>query len=180
MLRLVFSGFEVRRSTLRLYNSVQVKVANRAAGVGRFFGLLDRFLEFLFQEITRMFLGFYRLAKDRFPAAILLFHRLGSLLKVIEHLGLDGGSMGNDSFRRGIDIQRATPQFIPSPGTLANYRKVFRREFFWTAVKNSFTNIISRLQEKVSAAPPFGEKGRAWKSRPVTGSHSDPTMPTYY
>jgi len=43
------------------------------------------------------------------------------------------------SFRRGIDIQRPTPQFLPSPGTLANYRKVFRRDFFWTAVKNSFT-----------------------------------------
>jgi N,N'-diacetylchitobiose transport system permease protein len=43
------------------------------------------------------------------------------------------------SFRRGIDIQRATPQFVPSPGTLANYRKVFRRDFFWTAVKNSLT-----------------------------------------
>jgi N,N'-diacetylchitobiose transport system permease protein len=43
------------------------------------------------------------------------------------------------SFRRGIDIQRATPQFLPSPGTLANYRKVFRRDFFFTAVKNSFT-----------------------------------------
>jgi N,N'-diacetylchitobiose transport system permease protein len=43
------------------------------------------------------------------------------------------------SFRRGIDIQRPTPQFLPNPGTLANYRKVFRREFFWTAVKNSFT-----------------------------------------
>ncbi len=43
------------------------------------------------------------------------------------------------SFRRGIDIQQPTPQFLPNPGTLANYRKVFRREFFWTAVKNSFT-----------------------------------------
>jgi len=43
------------------------------------------------------------------------------------------------SFRRGIDIQKATPQFVPSPGTLANYRKVFRRDFFWTAVKNSLT-----------------------------------------
>jgi len=43
------------------------------------------------------------------------------------------------SFRRGVDIQQPTPQFLPNPGTLANYRKVFRREFFWTAVKNSFT-----------------------------------------
>ena len=43
------------------------------------------------------------------------------------------------SFRRGVDIQKATPQFVPSPGTLANYRKVFDRDFFWTAVKNSLT-----------------------------------------
>jgi N,N'-diacetylchitobiose transport system permease protein len=43
------------------------------------------------------------------------------------------------SFRRGVDIQKATPQFVPSPGTLANYRKVFKRDFFWTAVKNSLT-----------------------------------------
>jgi N,N'-diacetylchitobiose transport system permease protein len=43
------------------------------------------------------------------------------------------------SFRRGIDIQKATPQFVPSPGTLNNYRKVFERDFFWTAVKNSLT-----------------------------------------
>jgi N,N'-diacetylchitobiose transport system permease protein len=43
------------------------------------------------------------------------------------------------SFRRGVDIQKATPQFVPSPGTLQNYRKVFERDFFWTAVKNSLT-----------------------------------------
>jgi N,N'-diacetylchitobiose transport system permease protein len=43
------------------------------------------------------------------------------------------------SFRRGVDIQKATPQFVPAPGTLANYRKVFERDFFWTAVKNSLT-----------------------------------------
>jgi N,N'-diacetylchitobiose transport system permease protein len=43
------------------------------------------------------------------------------------------------SFRRGVDIQKATPQFVPSPGTLGNYRKVFTRDFFWTAVKNSLT-----------------------------------------
>ncbi|MEA3184497.1 MAG: N,N-diacetylchitobiose transport system permease protein, partial [Ilumatobacteraceae bacterium] len=43
------------------------------------------------------------------------------------------------SFRRGVDIQRPTPEFVPSPGTLQNYRKVFHRDFFWTAVKNSLT-----------------------------------------
>jgi N,N'-diacetylchitobiose transport system permease protein len=43
------------------------------------------------------------------------------------------------SFRRGVDIQQPTPQFLPNPGTLANYRKVFARDFFRTAAKNSLT-----------------------------------------
>ena len=41
------------------------------------------------------------------------------------------------SFRRGVDIQSPHPSFVPFPGTLANYRKVFERDYFWTAVKNS-------------------------------------------
>ena len=41
------------------------------------------------------------------------------------------------SFRRGVDVQSPTPSFLPVPGTLANYRKVFQRDFFWTAMKNS-------------------------------------------
>jgi N,N'-diacetylchitobiose transport system permease protein len=41
------------------------------------------------------------------------------------------------SFRRGVDIQSPTPSFLPFPGTLANYQKVFERDFFWTALKNS-------------------------------------------
>jgi N,N'-diacetylchitobiose transport system permease protein len=41
------------------------------------------------------------------------------------------------SFRRGVDIQSRDPSFIPFPGTLNNYRRVFERDFFWTAVKNS-------------------------------------------
>jgi N,N'-diacetylchitobiose transport system permease protein len=49
------------------------------------------------------------------------------------------------SFRRGVDIQRPTPEFVPSPGTLQNYRKVFHRDFFWTAVKNSLTVTLSVL-----------------------------------
>ena len=43
------------------------------------------------------------------------------------------------SFRRQVDVQKPTPQFVPSPGTLSNYRKVFTRDFFWTAVKNSLS-----------------------------------------
>ena len=42
------------------------------------------------------------------------------------------------SFRRGVDIQSPDPSFLPFPGTLGNYRKVFEREYFWTAVRNSF------------------------------------------
>src|SRR5215204_4651006 len=49
------------------------------------------------------------------------------------------------SFRRGVDIQRPTPQFVPSPGTLQNYRKVFERDYFWTAVRNSLTVTLSVL-----------------------------------
>jgi N,N'-diacetylchitobiose transport system permease protein len=41
------------------------------------------------------------------------------------------------SFRRGVDIHSRSPSFVPIPGTLANYRKVFERDFFWTAMRNS-------------------------------------------
>jgi N,N'-diacetylchitobiose transport system permease protein len=49
------------------------------------------------------------------------------------------------SFRRGVDILSPTPDFLPNPGTLQNYRKVFEREFFWTAVKNSLAVTLSVL-----------------------------------
>jgi N,N'-diacetylchitobiose transport system permease protein len=49
------------------------------------------------------------------------------------------------SFRRGVDILKPTPQFVPSPGTMQNYRKVFHRDFFWTAVKNSLMVTLSVL-----------------------------------
>jgi len=43
------------------------------------------------------------------------------------------------SFRRGVDVQSPVPQFLPDPATLNNYRKVFERDFFWTALRNSLT-----------------------------------------
>jgi N,N'-diacetylchitobiose transport system permease protein len=43
------------------------------------------------------------------------------------------------SFRRGVDIQSSSPSFLPFPGTLQNYRKVFRRDYFWTATRTSLT-----------------------------------------
>jgi N,N'-diacetylchitobiose transport system permease protein len=41
------------------------------------------------------------------------------------------------SFRRRVDVQSPDPAFLPFPGTLDNYRRVFERDFFWTALKNS-------------------------------------------
>lgn len=41
------------------------------------------------------------------------------------------------SFRRGSDIKSSTPSFLPTGATLANYRRVFERDYFWTAMRNS-------------------------------------------
>jgi N,N'-diacetylchitobiose transport system permease protein len=53
--------------------------------------------------------------------------------------------MLNTSFRRGVDIQSPDPQFLPAPGTLENYRKVFDRDFFWTAFRNSLTVTLATV-----------------------------------
>jgi len=47
--------------------------------------------------------------------------------------------MVNTSFRRGVEIQSPNPQFTPFPGTFDNYREVFSRDFFWTAMRNSLS-----------------------------------------
>lgn len=41
------------------------------------------------------------------------------------------------SFLPGSEIQSRTPRFFPVPGTLQNYGKVFERDYFWTALRNS-------------------------------------------
>ena len=41
------------------------------------------------------------------------------------------------AFRRRVDVQSPDPAFFPIPGTLANFRRVFDRPFFWTAVRTS-------------------------------------------
>lgn len=57
------------------------------------------------------------------------------------------------SFRRGVDIKSATPSFLPFPGTLGNYRKVFERDYFWTAMKNSL--IVTSLTLVLALAIAF-------------------------
>ena len=41
------------------------------------------------------------------------------------------------SFRRRVDVQSTSPDFVPNPGTLQNYRNAFGRDFFWESVRNS-------------------------------------------
>lgn len=57
------------------------------------------------------------------------------------------------SFRRGVDVQSPNPSFVPFPGTLENYRKVFERDFFWTAMKNSL--IVTVITVVVALAIAF-------------------------
>jgi len=41
------------------------------------------------------------------------------------------------SLRRNSEIRTLQPSFLPTNTTLNNYRSVFEREFFWTAMRNS-------------------------------------------
>ena len=41
------------------------------------------------------------------------------------------------SFRRNADVQTLNPSFLPTSPTLDNYRRVFERDYFWTAMGNS-------------------------------------------
>jgi N,N'-diacetylchitobiose transport system permease protein len=41
------------------------------------------------------------------------------------------------SFKRNSQLRTLDPEFLPTSPTLDNYRRVFERDFFWTAVRNS-------------------------------------------
>ncbi len=41
------------------------------------------------------------------------------------------------SFKRNSEVRTLTPQFLPRHPTLNNYRRVFERDYFWTAMRNS-------------------------------------------
>src|SRR5580692_7144464 len=113
----VVETFDSRRSL------VEVKIANGFAGIGRFFSFPDRFLELLFQKISGVFLRFHRLTEDGLATAVLFFHGLGSCLEIVEHLGLDGGGMGDNPFSRWIDLQHraaAGAGYIESRGVLCH------------------------------------------------------------
>jgi hypothetical protein len=62
-------------------------------------------LEFLFQQVRGVFLIFDGLAEDGVAAAVLLFHGSGSFFDVVEHLGFDGGGVGDYGLGLGIHFQ---------------------------------------------------------------------------
>ncbi len=41
------------------------------------------------------------------------------------------------SFKRNSELRTLDPEFLPTSPTVDNYRRVFERDFFWTAVRNS-------------------------------------------
>src|SRR4029077_9838870 len=89
----------------RLSTLVEIEVAYGLAGIGRFFGFADRFLEFLFQQFGGVLLRFHRLLEDGIPPAVLLFHGPCRLFHVVEHFGLDCRGMRYDRLRAGINLQ---------------------------------------------------------------------------
>jgi N,N'-diacetylchitobiose transport system permease protein len=60
--------------------------------------------------------------------------------------------MVTTSFRRGVDIQSPNPTFLPFPGTLENYRKVFERQYFWDALRTSLIVTLSVVMLAVFVA----------------------------
>ncbi len=56
------------------------------------------------------------------------------------------------SFRPGQELRTRTPSFLPTSLTLDNYGRVFEREYFWTAMKNSamVTGIVVGLALSVA------------------------------
>ena len=88
--------------------SIQVEITNRPAGIWRLFGLPQRLLEFLLQKIAGMFLGFDRLAKYGIAPTVLLFHGAGSIVKIVEHLGLDRSDVRDNSLAFGVNSKDGT------------------------------------------------------------------------
>jgi N,N'-diacetylchitobiose transport system permease protein len=60
--------------------------------------------------------------------------------------------MVNTSFQRTVDVQSPSPQLVPIPGTLDNYRRVFDREFFWSSVRNSLAVTLLTVALALSIA----------------------------
>ena len=76
--------------------------------------------------------------------------------------------MISTSFKTGQNILSDTPQWFPSPATLANYRDAIDRPYFWDNVKNSVIIVCSVVAISLAARVPRGARAgevpllRAW------------------
>src|SRR5512133_983832 len=92
-----------RSKTSRI--SVQVEVAN-ARRVGSIFGLLERLLKLLFQQVGRMLLRFDGLAEQRFFAFFLLPHRTGGVLHIRKRLRRNGRRVPHNGVSLGVYLDK--------------------------------------------------------------------------
>jgi FMN phosphatase YigB (HAD superfamily) len=94
---------------LRGFNPVliQIEIAYRLAGVGRFLGFAHGFLKLLFKQVRRVLLRLDRLPEDGIAPAVLLFHRPGSIVEIVEHLRLDWRNMRDYAFGFRIYLQHS-------------------------------------------------------------------------
>src|SRR5215471_4929745 len=68
--------------------SVQFKVPDRLACVGRFFRFFQSFLELLFEQVGGVLLGLDGLPEDRLAAAVLFLHGSRRFFHVLKCFGL--------------------------------------------------------------------------------------------
>ena len=78
-------------------NSVQIEIPYRFPCVRRFLRLLQRLLEFFFQQLRGMLLRFHRLAEDRVAPAVLLLHGSRRFFHVVEGFRFDRRGVRDDA-----------------------------------------------------------------------------------
>jgi N,N'-diacetylchitobiose transport system permease protein len=73
--------------------------------------------------------------RGRFRPGRVLLNLAGLLVFVI--FGFPVFWMVLTAFKRGVDVNQRNPTLVPAPGTLENFRAVFDRPFFWSAMRTS-------------------------------------------
>jgi N,N'-diacetylchitobiose transport system permease protein len=73
--------------------------------------------------------------RRRFRPGRVLLNLAGLVVFVI--FGFPVFWMVMTAFKRGIDVNQRNPTLVPAPGTLENFRAVFDRPFFWSAMRTS-------------------------------------------
>ena len=84
---------------------IEIEVAQRLAGIGRFFGFLNRLLELFLQEIGGVLLIFDGLPENGIAAAVLLFHGPGGFFNIVESLNSWRWGVRNHGLVGVVDLQ---------------------------------------------------------------------------